>query len=155
MVGLCCLSSQPIRNHFVSALRNLGCEFSGKNNKYTRPARQGGHIPCTEHRKIVKIQAIFRPCWCTLDQTDDLIGKLKKVWNKKHNADRKSNAGQAVELLYPIFRKALPFRVIRVSQIVIRVLQNVTILITYMEKFLHSDWLRAVQFFFLNSAEKS
>ena len=25
----------------------------------------------------------------------------------------------------------------------------------YMEKFLHSDWLRAVQFFFLNSAEKS
>ena len=28
-------------------------------------------------------------------------------------------------------------------------------LIIYMKKFLHSNWLRAVQFFFLNSAEKS
>ena len=31
----------------------------------------------------------------------------------------------------------------------------ITALIIYMKKFLHSDWLRAVQFFFLNSAEKS
>ena len=57
-------------------------------------------------------------------------------------------------LLYPIFRKALPFRVIRVLQIVIRVLQNVTILIIYMGKFLHSDWLRAVQFFFKKQCRK-
>ena len=28
-------------------------------------------------------------------------------------------------------------------------------LITYMKKFLHFDWLRVVQFFFENSAEKS
>ena len=28
-------------------------------------------------------------------------------------------------------------------------------LIIYMKIFLHSDWLRAVQFFFLNSAKKS
>ena len=29
------------------------------------------------------------------------------------------------------------------------------LLIMYMKNFLHSDWLRAVQFFFFNSAEKS
>ena len=34
-------------------------------------------------------------------------------------------------------------------------LNSILKLIIDMKKFLHSDWLRAVQFFFKNSAEKS
>ena len=35
------------------------------------------------------------------------------------------------------------------------IMYNHTVLIIYMKKIFHSDWLRAVQFFFFNSAEKN
>ena len=43
----------------------------------------------------------------------------------------------------------------QIERICSAALRTVSGLIIYMEKFLHSDWLRAVQFFLLNSAEKS